>query len=203
MTLFGPLLPALQVERAVYNRLRVRLPTYLSQVAVADGLTADSLSRPKSYATASQFGRSEDALPCIGIHVPGVSEQHKTGDGNYRVKWALEVGALVMANTEVNTDRLAKLYGAAIWGAVMQGQSLGGVAENIEWPDGGERYDELPSARDSSRSLAFALLRFDVLAIDFRSTYGGPTTFNEDPEFAYGDWPSVATIHVDVEPLPD
>lgn len=202
MSQFGPLLSALTVERAVYARLRSRLPTYLAHVARVDGLIPGSLSKPKSYATASQFGRQEDALPCIGVHVPGVVEQEKVGSGNFRVKWALEVGALVSANTEINTDRLAKLYGAAIWGSIMQAPSLGGVAENIEWPDGGERYDELPSAQDSSRSLAFALLRFNVLAVDVRSTYGGPVEFVEPDTTDYGDWPSVTSIHVDVEALP-
>jgi len=116
------------------------------------------------------------------------------------VRWALEVGALVSANTEINTDRLAKLYGAAIWGSIMQAPSLGGVASNIEWPDGGERYDELES-RDSARSLAFALLRFNVLAVEFRSAYGGPTVFVEPDTTNYGDWPAVANAGVVVQPL--
>lgn len=180
---------------------------YLGEVAVQDQLPRTYFEEPRSYPTASQFGHVEDQLPAVGIHVPGLREEpYKNHDGMFWCKWELEVGILVGADTEMNTDRMVKLYAAAVWGAIMQDPSLGGVAEHTSHLT--ERYDVLEDSK--SRSVAFALLTFAVDVHDARQSYGGPVAnqFGQasgdssgipDPAAVppspvptdYGEWPTV------------
>lgn len=201
MSLFGPLSPSLTIEKAAHNTLVKWMPTYLAEVADQYGLPRGSLVLPQSYPTASQFGRTEDQVPAIGIHCPGIaSVPVKEADGTYRVEWSLEIGALVAANDEVNTDHLAKLYAAAIWGCIMQHRSLGEVAEHLEWPADGERYDVLEPAQ--TRALAFCLLRFNVTLKNARGSYGGPSQPLTPAETDHGDWPDVERVNIDLTALP-
>lgn len=209
MSKFGPLLASLVVEDAADATVRKWMRTELAEVAAQYGLARGQLALPKSYPTASQFGWVEDQLPSIGIHCPGVSGppvKESGPRGNFRVKWRLEVAALVSASTQINTDRLAKLYAAALWAAIMQHPSLGGVAEDTEWVSDGERYDVLDAGK--GRSLAFCLLLFDVTLKDARSSYGGPREplpagAGAGEDGAHGDWPAVETVRITVDPLDD
>jgi hypothetical protein len=203
MSLFGALLPSLQVERAAYTTLKTWMRDYLGEVCVQDGLARNFLQVPKSYPTASQFGKAEDQLPSVGIHVPGLSEApYQNHDGEFWTKWRLEVGALVSANSQINTDRMSKLYGAAIFGCLMQHPSLGGVATHLSWLT--EDYGITDTSKD--RSLAFAVLTFEVEVRTGRSSFGGPSTPTNPTSTVpvdYGDWPTVSSVVLDLTSLPD
>ncbi|MCW3039356.1 MAG: hypothetical protein JWM31_1261 [Solirubrobacterales bacterium] len=203
MSVFGPLLPSLTVERAAKATLQLWMRDYLGEVCDQDGLPRGFLQAPLSYPIASQIGRAEDKIPVVGIHVPGMTQDpYRHSDGVFWTKWRLEIGATVSANTQENTDRMAKLYGAAIWGCLMQNPDMGGRVEHTTWLT--EDYGLLPAAASKDRSLAFALLTFEVELRDSRSSYGGPITPTTPPPETdvpvdYGNWPTVESVDVGVE----
>ena len=200
MSLFGPLAPSLIVEQAATATLRKWMRTYLAEVEAQFQVTRGSLALPQSYPTASQFGRLEDQLPAVCVFCPGTTGPTvKEPSGLHRVTWVLEVGALVSASDHVNTDHLAKLYAAAIWGSIMQRPSLGDVAEHVQMADDGEKYDVIDATSD--RTLAFCQLTFDVVLRDARSGYGGPSVPLPPDQQGddHGDWPTVETVDIEIE----
>lgn len=200
MSLFGPLLPSLVVERATTATLKLWMNTYLAEVEQQAGMVRGGLLRPRGYPTASLFGRDEDQTPSIGVHCPGIAQSpERKADGVHRVWWTVDIGALVSARDERSTDEITKLYGAAIWGCMMQHPSLGDVADNTRWV--GEKYGIAETAK--SRTLGFCQLTFEVLLREARGTYGGPAAPDAvDPPGGYGDWPDVDRVVIDLQDLP-
>lgn len=170
--IYGRLLTATAVEAAMRDHIAAWLPDYLAEMERQTGRTANTIPVPSNYRTSADFERwNEERLPEMVMVSPGLmGEPVATGErGRYRAVWGLAIVVVVSANTKANTDSLAKLYAAAIRGAVMQHRSLGGFARGTQWLD--ESYDAIPS--DSSRNLMGVTVKFAIEVDDVVSTKAG------------------------------
>lgn len=181
---FGSVLDGAQVEETVQKFLARWLPTYLSQLAADRGLPRDAWLRenwPPTWTNSTTFDLDETTrLPAILILSTGLADRPEMeGDGNYRAKWTVGIAAVVSANDQEATNRLAKRYGAAIRWLMIQHQSLEDPnVEGLSWED--EAYDDIPSGQ--RRTLASARL---VFVIEYRHVVNrldGPVLPDEPPE---------------------
>lgn len=196
MTIFGSIFTAALLEDAAIEHLKAWMPTYLAEMERQNGLDPESLPMIRSYTTLNEFDAwEEEQTPAIVVVSPGtIGEPLKEGGGLYRANWALGIGCIVSARDRVSTNRVAKLYGGAIRAAIMQHESMGGVAEGAEWSS--ERYDDVPS--EASRTLAAAQLLFEVEVRSVLDGSAGPAEPLDDPYTAPADWGEVQTHDVQV-----
>lgn len=176
--LFGPLVTGKQVRAAVKTHLQAWFPSYLAEVARADGRDPADVPLFRSWASALDMpdGRYvEEQMPGCVIVAPGLIEEPIKHSGIYTVRWGLNIGAVVSGQNKENTFDLSELYAAAIRGCIVQNSALGGFATACDWL--GERYDEIPNAME--RTLAAGTVQFSLEvqgAIDAREGPYAPLT---------------------------
>jgi hypothetical protein len=168
----GPIISGRDVERAALAMLRKWFSTYLAEAERQTGRVVGSLQRPRAWATSADFETwPEDQLPRVLLVSPGLTEAPEAdGAGNYRVRFALGVAAIVSAKTLDDTADLAKLYCAVLRTCLVQHQSLEGFAAGVVWLD--ENYDDLPSI--DTRSLGAGQAVFTVEVHGFARKWNGP-----------------------------
>jgi hypothetical protein len=143
---------ATDVEDAVFVTLKPRLEYYLGQLGYPT---------PRSYTRKTRFDKwPEDRCPTIVVYCRGLAEPPDRRSGGHDARWAVGVAAIVSANTEENTDKAAKLYGALIRAILLQEGSLHGFARGTDWMD--ESFDEVPSMANRSLGSAEELFWVEV-----------------------------------------
>lgn len=178
--IFGPIFVAVNLEQAVIDTLKSWLRLYINEVQLQVGVTG-SIPMPRTYTTRRRFDKfPEDQLPTCVVVSPGLdSDPKKEGDGSYRAKWVIHVGMVVSTSDMVQTNLVAKIYGAAMRAAIIQHASLGGIVCGMEWYD--ESYDDLPDD-DVTRSLGATTLSFRVEVEEVVNWNKGPDgVFLPDP----------------------
>jgi len=186
---YGRILTATQVEAAMRTHMTTWLNDYIREMELQTGRATNSVPLPSSYKTSADFERwNEERLPEMVMVSPGlIGEPMGAGErGKYRATWGMALVTVVSANTKANTDALAKLYAAAIRGAVMQHRSLGGFARATQWLD--ERYDVIPS--EGTRNLMSVTVSFAVEVDDVVSTKAGTTAAVQAGPSTYTPAPS-------------
>lgn len=175
----GPIVSGRDVELGVVRFLKRWSGTYLAECERQRGLAPAALPRIRTWTIANEFETwPEDQLPCLLLVSPGlVDAPLPDGEGVYRAKFMLGLAVIVSARTGDETAALAKLYCAAMRAAILQHQSLEGLATGVEWLD--ENYDDLPSIDD--RSLGAGQAIFSVEISGFARRWNGPTTPGEPP----------------------
>lgn len=195
--IFGPLVTGSQVEAAALNTLKLWAPEYLAWVARETGRDPDSLTLPRSWVTSVDTDRwPEEQLPSVMLISTGLTgEPSRDGKGRYTAHFAIGLAVVVSARDRATTDELAKLYTAALRAILLQHQSLGGLAQAVEWVD--ERYDALPDGK-SRRQLAAGQVVFRVQVSNVISGKTGPRVPRVDPTPDYPDT-LATTVEADVE----
>jgi hypothetical protein len=175
--IFGPFVSATTIEDVAAAQLRKWLPTYLAWAAAKTSRPAGSLPMPSltpPRGTVHEW--PEDVPPVITLVSPGTQGRPASdGRGMYRAVWNLGIICWVEGVDEAETDKLAKVYGAAILGLMLQ-QPLDSPVEAIEWT--GVASDLVP--REKRRSLGAAQLAFEVYVEDVVSRGAGPQTLPTD-----------------------
>lgn len=172
-----------EIEDAVVAILRAALPTYLSHVEQGKGLAPGFWVRPKSWSVRNDIEHwPEETLPHVIIVSTGLTGQPvKEGRGTYRVPWYIGVGAVVSADNQLNTRRMAYGYAAAIRTLMVQQQSLGqaldGTVRGVTWMDG--RNGEMPP--EDGRTLWMSRQVFEVEVGNVLTQPAGPLSF-PDPD---------------------
>jgi hypothetical protein len=205
MTIFGYFKDGARVEEAVQSFLKRWLPVYLAEVADQNGLPRDSYQMIKSWTNSPEFDLDETtALPAALILSTGIDPSSiiREGDGRYTVSWIIGIAVVVSAKDQESTNRLAKRYGAAIRGLLLQQRAMEtDDLRVLSWDD--EGYDDIPS--NQRRTLASVRL---VFTIEQQGTMGdndGPVLPPDpppDPTQPYQDWPTLADsqhVYVNVE----
>lgn len=183
---FGPLVTGTQVEQAALETLQLWTPEYLAWVARQTDREPGSLIQPRSWTISTDTERwPEEQLPSVMLVSTGLTDEpSRDGKGEYTARFALALAVTVSAKDAASTDALCKLYTAALRAILVQHQSLGGLADAVEWVD--EQYDVLSDTRNK-RQLAMGQVIFRVQVGGVVSGKTGPMVPREDPLPPYPD----------------
>jgi hypothetical protein len=198
-TIFGRLVTGAQVEDWVFAVLERWSCTYLSELERQYGLKPGSLPDVRAWVPTTTFDKwPEDQLPAIFVAVNGTSERPlKNGDGGYRVRWQVRVGALCSAATQAQATTLRHLYVTAHKAIVLQRPSLDGHANGVDWLG----YDYAPLDYNDTRTLAGGWTLFTVEVDDACFANAGPVT-PDDPKEPCGEpwepWMTVRLVDIDM-----
>lgn len=129
---FGDIIDADTIEQAVRDTLQAWLPAHLAHQERRKGLPQGTLPQPRSWPTVSEFDlEAHEQLPAVVIVSQGsTGTPERNPKGEYRKTWRFEIAAVIGDKTEREARKLGALYLAAIIGALVQNQTLGGVAES-------------------------------------------------------------------------
>ncbi len=194
MSVFGNLTGADRVEAEVKATLEKWMLTYLAEIERQRAIPARSLPNIRHYVHVNEFTKdSEDQLPLCVIISPGIAEQAAMqGDGSFNAKYVIGVGIVVSGSSQELSNNMAKWYGAAVRGALLQHQGLEGISVGIEWQD--ERFDDVPSS--DSRNLASVQEVFLVEVPGITNERLGLMEPPEDPYDVPNGWPEAETVQV-------
>lgn len=201
MSVFDRIVDAGTVEDAATATLKAWSSAYLGELERQTGRDQGSLPDIRAWtAPEGDFRRwPEEQLPCLVLISPGLNgspERHE--GGRYSATWGLALAVVVSASTEAATDRLAKLYAAAMRACLVQ-RRLGGLAEMVTWV--GEDYTIEPA--DRRRTIGAARVIFDVDIGDVTTADSGPAGDPPDePREPLPDPTTVTDVDVTVEPKP-
>lgn len=194
MSAFGRIITGADIEAAVRDTLKRWTPDYLAEVAEQNGRDRGVLAPFRSYMPALDMDALDtEQIPACIIVAPGTLDRPTRHGNTWRVRWEVNVAAVVSGQNYENTFVLGQLYGAAVRAVLLQNQSLG-----EEWSDGvtwtGERYDDLGAASD--RTLVAASVSFGVdvpAAVDSRGGIAAPTAAPAEPVPGWGTVQTVTT----------
>jgi hypothetical protein len=199
-SIFEPIFDASLLEDSVIATLRLWLPEYLAEIRIQRASDVD-FPDIRSYATRNEFTTFPDeSIPMIVVISPGLAG-HPSMDGEKRISawWSLGIGIIAAANTEKNSSRLAKVYGAAVRAIMLQHQALDENWEYsaVDYVD--EDYNDVPDP-DQERTMRAARLIFRVKVENVVTAFAGPA--EPDPTDPGSEWPTITSADVDVEIVP-
>jgi len=201
--IFQRIVSANQVEEAVRDTLKLWMPVYLQEMELQLGRTRKKVPVPRSFMVAGELEQlRENQLPGILVQSPGLTGvPWHDGEGMYTATWRIISTALVSALDQESTRAVAKLYGAAMRGILVQKPTLGEFAINTKWTS--ESYNDLPTP-DGERNLTLVSIWCEVTVEDVVNKMGGPRTYPTpdppDPATQPGSqWPLVEEVDIDVE----
>lgn len=199
--IFKAIIAGRQIEDAVETTIKLWLQTYLREMELQLGIQRNTYPDPASWEISPHFEKwSENRLPAVLIVSPGLArEPRMSGDGSYRAVWTVGIGVIVSAMDYDSTKIALSVYIAAIRALILQKQSLGGIANVVEWVD--ESYDDLPNL-ETGETAAGGQVVFNVEVADVVNKRGGPAIPSApDPVGLPGSqWPQVITVGAIVEP---
>jgi hypothetical protein len=201
-SIFEPIFDGHILAESVIATLKLWMPTYLQEIELQRGTERGAIPVPRVYTTRNEFTTfPEDIIPLVIVISPGLepgSLKHN-GEGKYRAWWGIGVGVLAAANTEANSDRIAKIYGAAVRAILLQNQEL-----DEQWEYSGvepidESYTDVPDP-EQEKTMRSARLVFRVGVEQVVSKWAGPPhPVPPDPVTQPGsEWPPVEETDVEV-----
>jgi len=200
--IFGPIFDGSVLTRAALVTLRAWYPTYIREIEFQRGYPLGEIPPPRTFAERWRFDSfPDDQIPiCVAVCPGMVEPPTRSGDGIFSGWWGLGVGIIAAANTSENSERLAKVYGAA--GRLILSQKS--YLDN-SWEFNGcivtdESYDDVPDI-EQSRTMRSAFIIARVQVLNMWTEYGGPAyPTPPDPILQPGSqWPEVEQVFVDVE----
>jgi hypothetical protein len=149
---YGDVIDADTIEAAAKATLKAWLSAHLAIQERRKGLDACSVTRPRSWPTVSEFDpEPHEQLPSVVIVSTGTTGAPvPDGQGRYSATWRLEIAVAVAGAKEDDARRLASMYVAAVRSALVQNQSLGGIASATRWV--GDEYAIGTTERGPARS---------------------------------------------------
>jgi hypothetical protein len=211
MTVFGPLIAAPDVERAVLNTLQYWLESYLRNRELMLQLEWGDIERIRTWKITNTFDdkEAEDQTPFLCVISDGLAGRPlQEGNGEFRAKWDIGIGIIVASATGEDAQRVVKdVYCPVIRQILLHKQSLRDwtdpdaqpFSSGVEWVD--ESYKDV-FGDDASRTLFNGQLDFEVEVSSVVSRYGGPAT-PVDPDSDPGSsWPTadsgdIRVLHFD------
>ena len=136
----------------------------------------------------------EQGLPALLVVGPEeTSDVEESGQGMYRAIWPVEVGLVIAAKTGPAARKYARIYGAAIRGALLQGRSLGIEGLTVQWRGEGTGTIGVDKQR---RTMASNANLFAVTVDNVVSWRRGPSS---DKPPIPTDWPEVTETEIETE----
>jgi hypothetical protein len=201
-TIFQPIFSADVLEDAVVATLRLWMPTYLREIEYQRNLPLGRIEAPKVYTNRNEFtGFPQERMPLCVVVSPGIASPPRAeGDGNYTGWWALGVGIVARASTDEDTNKVVKIYGAALRAIMLQKPMFDNSWEfaGVEWVD--ETFIDIPTP-ERELSMRSVQVIFRVWVDDLVNRLAGPAYPTQpDPVNQPGSvWPEVETADVTVE----
>ena len=202
--IFGPIFDGSLLTKAVLETLQLWYPTYIREIELQRGWPLGEIPAPRTYAERWRFDSyPDDAIPiCVAV-CPGMADPPtKTGEGIFGGWWILGVGVIAAANTEDNSERLAKVYGAAARTIMSQKGYLNNTWEFADCEIIEETYEDIPDM-EQARTMRSAQIITRVRVEQMWTEYGGPAYPDApDPDRQPGSqWPIANEVFVEVERL--
>lgn len=192
---FGSFVTGADVESAVRSTLTLWMPAYTFEVARQKSTTLPPIRVYGQSLATLPTGEVADELPAVIVVAPGLNgDPVERGDGAVDATWAVGVGVVVSAQTSDMAQTLAKLYGAAIRGLLVQKGSLGGFATGTSWTD----EETTPYGYDTVKAVAQCILMFEVQVPAVVNRFGGPAVPPPDPTVA-STVGAVSVVHIGVQ----
>lgn len=191
----GPLFSSHVIEEVVLAKLKRWLPGYLTIATELHGVNG-KIAGIKSWGISNTGEKwPEQGLPALLVVGPEETsgEPEKHGQGMYRATWPVEVGVVIAARTAPNARKYARIYGAAVRGALLQGRSQGEQGLATGWLGEGSGLLGLDKQR---RTMAANANLFDVTVDNVVSWRKG--SGQDKPPIPDG-WPEVTETEVETE----
>lgn len=190
MTVWGPIVGAPALRRAIRTTLQLWLPGAVAEAARQNGDDPTTIPAVRSWRVVSLAQAQEDQLPAVFVTSPGmVGAPRRHGSGLYEATWNATVTVAARDQSHEATADLIGIYTAAVRTVCMQRPSFGGFAASTAWA--GEEYDAIEAK--AGRTLAAGFVDLTVVVLDVLNAFGGPATPPVDPLALPGNWPLVAT----------
>lgn len=198
---FGPIFDGSVLTRAALSCMKTWMQTYIMEIEYQRGYPIGEIPPPRTYTERWRFDSyPDDQIPLVVAVCPGLAGiPTHTGDGVYGAWWALGIGIIAAANTEDNSERLAKVYGAAARAILMQKSFFDESWEfnGVELTD--ESYDDVPDI-EQARTMRAVQIVTRVRVENVGTMYGGPPVPATPPGT---QWPEVDAVYVDIEQKED
>lgn len=181
--------------------LRLWYPTYIQEIEHQRGWHRGDIPSPRTYTERWQFtSYPDDQIPLVVVVSPGMAEAPvRDGEGVYSGWWIIGVGIVAAAATEDNSERLAKVYGAAARGILTQKAYLDDSWEFSGCEVMDESYDEVPDM-EQARTMRSVQIVCRMYVENMYNRYGGPQhPIPPDPDSQPGSqWPEVEEAFTEV-----
>lgn len=195
--MFGPLWSATSAERAIISHLQGSLSTYLAEVEDNEpGWEKGDIFRPRSWQADIDVGRlPETQVPAI---VVVVGDETPEKDGQFlHLFISLAIGVIVRGTSRAQARDVARLYTAAIKGALLHNPDVGDTFAHLSY--NGTTYGEL--AGDAGVVAATASIVFTALVANTIDLRAGPGAILPAPPDVptwptYPEYPVVDETHV-------
>jgi len=202
--IFGPIFDGSLLTKAVLETLHDWFPTYIKEIELQRGWITGEIPPPRTYVERWRFDSfPDDQIPIVVAVCPGMADAPtKNGEGIFGGWWSLGVGIIAAANTEDNTERLAKVYGAAARTILSQKGFFNDTWEFADCEIIDESYEDVPDM-EQSRTMRSAQIITRVRVEQLWTEYGGPAYPDApDPDTQPGSqWPVANEVFVDIERL--
>ncbi len=197
---FEPIFDGSVLTRSVIATLKNWMPTYIQEVEVQRGYTQGAIPVPRIYTERNEFTTfADDMIPMVIVISPGLAgEPHHDGEGRYSGWWGLGIGVIAAANTEENSERLAKIYGACVRAIMLQHQALDEVWEysGVQYLD--ETFIDVPDP-EQQRTMRSARVVMRVAVENITNKWAGPDAPIPATPGPGDDWPTVETADAVVQ----
>ena len=187
---YGPILGGTGVQEAVYNTLKLWLPSYIAETNRQLG--SEILQDNIEYRHRPEFRTLPKNVACaILVIVPGTSGTPQNFQEFTRANWRVEIDAFIYGTKDwQETQALTNTYAACIRSCIVQHRDLNQFAETSKWM--GETYFE--GEHTSTRTTGLAKINFEVTVGNNVTPYGGA------PNSAYT--PTGYPVSPNLDPLP-
>lgn len=221
--LFGPSIGPYDLELAVLTNLRNFTETYLYDAERQRGLKEGWIPRPgaeDSYEGGlDSLSIQQDELPTIVVIVNPNGAPELSNDAGYGQWYDVTVEAVVMEQDEHRSRQVAGYYGAAIQGAMIQGQVILPGLADADHPDGlalRVRMSASPDTKwvdESIRREQVNSSTYQIYVPTLVLEYAGPDVptprdsplRGDSPAEPWADWPEATDVDITVEaqPIPE
>jgi hypothetical protein len=204
-SIFGPIFDGSVLTRSVLATLKAWFPVYIKEIEIQRGWTPGLIPPPRTYVERWRFDTYPDEqLPIVVVVSPGMADAPTaTGDGIMSAWWMCGVGVIAAANTEDNSERLAKVYGAAARAIIEQKSYLDDTWEYSGTQVVTETYEDVPDI-EQSRTMRSVHVICRIMVDNIMTKGAGPYNLDPpDPDTQPGDdWYEVLAVFVDINNIP-
>lgn len=204
---FGPLVDASVLERAVLAHLEKWLHTFLGRIEqVAPGVSYGEIGRPQTWQPDVDLRvLAEEAFPVVKVAV-GQGQPYRDAEFLH-MAWPVAVGVIVKAAEAVYARQAAHWYSWAVLGSMLHKSSLGGVISGLEF-NGPQAIQELRG--NAQKTYAMVPMDFTATVAEVLNLTAGPTVPDPLPDPTPGEEPTyppvptaetvqITTTHLDEE----
>lgn len=192
---FGNIFVETVLETAIMTQFSDWMPVYIQEIEIQLNRTRGQIPPPKQYTTRNEFTSfPEDRMPMCVVVSPGIDNEPKAeGDGTYSAEFLVGVGFAASAKDADASGFLAKVYAAAGRKILLDRQSIGGVAQGVEWVD--HNNDELVTEDERTVRASYDIFRVKVW--DVVTRFSGPLAPPDPADQPGSNWPTADIVVID------